>query len=305
MLSDRLTRGFTLVELLVAMAIIGLLVALLLPAVQAAREAARRMECANHLKQVGLALHMHNDTHRALPHNGAWDGQQTIPRASNGGQFTPATNDFAAGQTYHWGIGDPRRSPLRQTGSWLFAILPFAEQNSVYDSRAWETAVAIYVCPSRRAADAHEVAASDEYGEYDGGGWRWGKSDYAGNSLLMAGLPEERLQSCKRLDDVRDGLSNTILAGEKAVDPAVQVPTSWYWDEPFFLGGSGGTARRGLALMRDAVENDYKTNWGSPHPGVAQFLLGDGSVSGIAYEISWQEFSAMLTPSAGDVAPSR
>ncbi len=303
MLPDRCSRAFTLVELLVAITIIGILVALLLPAVQAARETARRLHCSNNLKQIGLALHMHDDSHRVIPHNGGWDGQQTIPSAS-GGDFTPSTTDFATGETYQWGVGDPRRPPRRQTGSWLYAILPFVEQKNIYYSRSWKTAVALYICPSRRSAEAHEVVAGDDYGTYEGGGWPWGKTDYAGNSLLVPGLPAESAESCKRLADVRDGLSNTILAGEKAIDPAVSTSTSWYWDEPFFLGGSGGTVRRGVAVVRDAVGNDYKTNWGSPHPGVAQFLLGDGSVSGVAYEISWEEFSAMLTPSAGDVASS-
>jgi prepilin-type N-terminal cleavage/methylation domain-containing protein/prepilin-type processing-associated H-X9-DG protein len=303
MLPARRTRAFTLVELLVAIAIIGILVALLLPAVQAARESGPRMQCANNLKQLGLAMHTHNDTHRIIPHNGGWDGAQTIERAS-GGQFTPSTTDYSTGQTYRWGVGDPRRPPQYQTGSWLYAILPFIEQKNVYNTRSWETAVSIYICPSRRSAEAHQIVPSDDYGDYESGGWRWGKTDYAGNSLLTPGLPEQRREFCKRLADVRDGLSNTILAGEKACDPAVQTSHSWYWDEPFFLGGSSGTARRGVALVRDAVGNDYKTNWGSPHPGVAQFLFADGSVSGVAYEVSWQEFSAMLTPSAGDTGSS-
>jgi prepilin-type N-terminal cleavage/methylation domain-containing protein/prepilin-type processing-associated H-X9-DG protein len=294
--------AMTLVELLVVIAIIGVLVALLLPAVQAAREAARRTHCANNLKQIGLALQMHDDAHGVLPNNGGWDGKQTIP-STGGSPFTPWTEDFAAGKTFQWGVGDPARPPWEQTGSWLFSILPFVEQKNVYDARSWTVPVALYVCPSRRSAEAH-VPAGDAYGNYNGGGWAWGKSDYAGNNLLMPRLPSDPAVRWERLASMRDGLSNTILAGEKAFDPAVQTATSWYWDEPFFLGGSGGTARRGLAVIRDAVGNDYKTNWGSPHPGAANFVFGDGSVRKIAYEISWEDFSALLTPHAGDIAPS-
>jgi prepilin-type N-terminal cleavage/methylation domain-containing protein/prepilin-type processing-associated H-X9-DG protein len=295
-------NAFTITELLVVITIIGILIGLLLPAVQSAREAARRMHCKNNLKQIGLALQMHNDLHGVLPNNGGWDGKQTIENVG-GSPFTPSTEDFAAGKTFRWGVGDPARSPEHQTGSWLFSILPFVEQKNVYDTRSWTVPVELYICPSRRTAEAY-VPTGDAYGNYDGGGWAWGKSDYAGNGLVMPRLPSDPLVRWERLASIRDGLSNTILAGEKAFDPEVQTPTSWYWDEPFFLGGAGGTARRGLGVVRDAVGNDYKTNWGSAHPGSANFVLGDGSVRSVAYEISWDDFSALLTPHAGDVAPS-
>src|SRR5437868_14411764 len=98
-----LRTGFTLVELLVVIAIIGVLVALLLPAVQAAREAARRMHCQNNLKQIGIAFHNHTDTFGHLP-TGGWG----------------------------WGwVGDADQGAgVKQTGSWPFNILPFIEQKA-------------------------------------------------------------------------------------------------------------------------------------------------------------------------------
>ena len=296
--------AFTLVELLVTIAIIGVLAALILPAIQHVRETAHRTECSNHLKQIGLGLQMHDQTQSMLPHNGGWDGRQTIPRAGGGGAFTPSTEDFSINQTFYWGVGDPARPPRLQTGSWLYAILPFVEQQQVHDQREWTVPVPLYICPSRRAALAYEVVARDPYGAYEGGGWAWGKTDYAANAFLIRGTVSKRADRCDRLSSITDGLSSTILAGEKAIDPTVQTPTTWYWDEPFFLGGSAGTARRGIALMRDAVGNDFKGNWGAAHPGGVQFVFGDGSVHTIGYDIAWKAFTALLTPAAGDSAPS-
>ena len=91
-----------------------------------------------------------------------------------------------------------------------------------------------------------------------------------------AGTAESALAS------ITDGLSSAILAGEKAIDPTIQTGMTWYWDEPFFLGGLGSTARRGLGLVRDVPGNDYKKSWGSAHPGGVQFLFGDGAAGGIS-----------------------
>lgn len=102
----RFKKGFTLVELLVVIAIIGILVALLLPAVQAAREAARRSQCANNLKQLGLALHNHHDVYQRLPPGGGQD-QQPFGTLTNGNG---------------WG------------SCWMVYILPYVEQSNVYDN---------------------------------------------------------------------------------------------------------------------------------------------------------------------------
>jgi len=101
--SKRICLGFTLVEMIVVLGIIAILVGILLPAVLSVRESARRTTCINQLRQVGVALHQFHDTHRVLPHNGGWEGEQQIPR-KQGGLFTPAT---VLKEPNYYGVGDP------------------------------------------------------------------------------------------------------------------------------------------------------------------------------------------------------
>jgi prepilin-type processing-associated H-X9-DG protein len=291
--SSRL-RGLTLIELLVVIGIIGALIGLLLPAVQKLREAASRTQCANNLKQIGLALQQFHDNDRVFPSNGGWDGKQTIPSAA-GPAFTPQTLDFASGLTYSWGVGDPAFAPQDQTGSWAYAILPWVEQDAMFRQRQWTVGLPLYVCPSRRSAGAESVASADAYGRYEGGGWTWGKTDYAVNMAAFDNRPQ-----CYSTKRFKDGLSNTILVGEKAFDPSVQTAYSWYWDEPFFLGGSGGTSRIGLGILRDLTGIPYKDNWGSPHTSGAQFLFGDGAVRPLAFQTDITLFAALLSPDGGE-----
>ncbi len=291
-------RAFTLIEVLVVLAIIATLVSLTIPAVQMARESYYRTECQNNLHQIGLALLQFHTTFGVFPSNGGWDGKQTIP-STTGTPFTPTTFDYTTLQEYHWGVGDPNRAPTDQPGSWAYAILPYLDQNPIYRQPDYNGVVGTYICPRRRLVEAVAPVADDGYGRYQGGGWAMGKTDYAVNLFAFDNRP-----TCRSLSTFTDGPSQTILAGEKAFNPAVERPDSWYWDEPFFIGGSKGTSRGGLGLLHDNPGpwsvNPYKENWGSPHPADVQFLFGDGSVRPLTRDIDAATFAALLTPDGNE-----
>jgi prepilin-type N-terminal cleavage/methylation domain-containing protein len=291
--------GFTLIELCVVIAIIAVLIGILIPAVQKAREHAGVLTCENNLRQVGYGLVQFELDNHVFPSNGGWDGRQTIPDIF-GKAFTPTTFDFTVNDRYQWGVGDPRRSPTDQTGSWAYCILPYVEQHSAFSTPDWQAPVPTFICETRRAAIAETVANQDDYGQYEGGGWKWGKTDYAVNLFAFDNRP-----TCRMASSFTDGLSNTILVGEKAFNPRIEQSESWYWDEPFFLGGSKGTSRGGFALLQDNpgdwLANPFKDNWGSPHFNGVVFLFGDGAVRLVPRSIDAAVFSALLTPDGGEV----
>lgn len=235
-------RGFTLVELLVVIAIIGILVALLLPAVQAAREAARRTQCLNHLKQVGLACQLHEGAHGFYP-SGGWG--------------------------FRW-MGDPDRGAgENQPGGWVYSLLPFIEEGVVHglggglsaaDKRAALTlqkshVLPMLVCPSRRAArgypgdelsynaDEPGVVAKSDYAANEGTKLTFGEGptleclnlfpecDWrVQNSIRTNAWVLDRLRnyfdgmfsirSAVRPRQVTDGLTHTVLVAEKYVHVA-------------------------------------------------------------------------------------
>lgn len=279
-------NAFTALELLVVFGIIGVLMALLLPAIQHVRESANRLTCANHLKQIGLACIQHHTIYRMFPSNGGWDGRQTL-KAVNGRPVYVYSWDAETAQTFYWGIAQPSLPPRQQTGSWAFAILPFLEQDAVYKQRQFAFAYEVYFCPSRRSPRA-DVPVDDIYGVYSAGGLAWGKTDYAANAQAIPNRP-----LCFSIADLSRGTSNTLLVGEKSVNPLNYKTGTWYWDESIFTGGSGGTQRGfgarpgdGYALLRDSgsMGMSFRYNWGSHHFGGSQFVHADGSVNLLTYD---------------------
>lgn len=262
--------AFTLIELLAVIAILSVLIALLLPAIQAAREAARRTACTNNLRQLGVALQNHVSQHKKFPNNGGFT-EDSLIRATDGSMTHISTFSFAEVTNLKWGVGQAGKQPAEQPGSWGYALLPYVEQNNAYQNVDFKQLQPLFLCPTR-ARPVPEPTQDDLLGSYESGGWAWAKTDYAGNKFGIPNLPE-----IFGPQDIRDGLSNTIAIGEKAFNPLRQLPTSWYWDEPLFSGGSDGTVRDGLKIVNEHQAVDFRWNWGSAHPGVAGFLFFDGS----------------------------
>ena len=204
----RRRAAFSLVELLVVVAIIGTLVGLLLPAVQQAREAGRAMACKNNLKQIGIALHNHHEAKKVLP----------------AGFTASAATDFT-------GATQPSTSP---GWGWAFHLLPFIEQNPLYTSRTnpsqsvavsplLATNVPTYRCPSDSAAAtfqvygsggavmASTVAAACSYAAYAGGDEC---EVTTGDGATFHGILYRN--SATRFKDITDGLSHTLAIGERA-----------------------------------------------------------------------------------------
>jgi len=283
-----------LVELLTVIGIVTVLVGILLPAAGSARESARRSQCQNRLRQLGIAIANFETRYQHLPGNGGTDRESTLV-STDGESVRPYTREFATGITRYWGVGDARRPTTGQPGPWSFALLPDLELGNQQDRASFAAAVSAFRCPSRSRGDALPPRA-DRYGFYESGGHSMAKTDFAANHLVLRDRPK-----VSSFSDLSDGLSQTILFGEKAFDGLVQTETSWHWDEPIYIGGSKGTAREGVKILTDGPGIDYADNWGSPHPSLAQFIFVDGHLQVIAAEIDPKVFAAMLSPAQGDL----
>lgn len=130
----------------------------------------------------------------------------------------------------------------------------------------------------------------------------WGKTDYAANDQIIRG----GVGNTTRLDQIRDGLSVSILVGEKAMDSRAAGKGGWYWDEPMILGGSGGTGRKGDRLLRDGpIHENAADNWGSPNSEGIAFLFADGSVRTLGYGVSPEIILALIRLGDGSKLPER
>ncbi|HEV7282140.1 MAG TPA: DUF1559 domain-containing protein [Pirellulaceae bacterium] len=271
------SRGFTLVELLVVIAIIGVLVALLLPAVQAAREAANRMSCNNNLKQIGIAIHNYHDTYKALP---------------------AAYIDVSPNGQPEWG--------------WSVAILPFMEQTGLYDQlrhqtlrlnqvyksgapaadRALlQTPIDNYRCPSDQS---QKLAENEQFGGSNH--FRVAKSNYV--ACAGWGASNDRNYPIDSLDsggllygnsylnfaDAFDGLSNTQLVGEREYRNKAAVWAGAGRNNSYGASGTLRTLFRGLFRINfyyigmPGSQDNIGKGQSSEHPGGTNILLGDGSV---------------------------
>ncbi|UUO05610.1 DUF1559 domain-containing protein [Blastopirellula sp. J2-11] len=288
-LRTRFHQGFTLVELLVVIAIIGVLIALLLPAVQQAREAARRMSCSNNLKQMGIALHNYHDTLGSFP----------------AGYISAKTDiNYSAS---NW--CDSMSTPVHGGHApWTVLLLPFIEQQNMYDQFAWDGNVyehrffdpggqdvpspnkdvlvpmEAYQCPSDAKIGENALRAS--YRGVQGGGPDSDSSCQGHSSNVRRFYTNGTLyvNSKTRFADITDGTSNVMVIGENN-HPHDSVGFSW--------AASGKNDSNGLPVCLTGFRYQLNANpsgswesftsaFRSDHPGGAQFLFNDGSVHFLA-----------------------
>jgi prepilin-type N-terminal cleavage/methylation domain-containing protein len=298
-------NAFTLVELLVVIAIIGILISLLLPAVQAAREAARRAQCSNHLKQIALACLNHESAHKHLPTNG-WG--------------------------WMW-VGDPDRGYGRkQPGGWVYNILSYTEESALRelgrgkaaaDKRAdaltlTKSPLPGFNCPSRRRAtlypcynpqgnnvDWTPLVARADYAINAGTAVSTcgGPPDIAAGDALPASQPcyeNPSLQPAQMtgisflkseitIAEIRDGTSHTYLVGEKYLNPDNYENGADGADNSSHYQGYDWDVNRWAAVdnlpEQDRIGLGLISNFGGPHAGAFLMSFCDGSVRGISYTI--------------------
>lgn len=279
-------RGFTLVELLVVIAIIGVLIALLLPAVQQAREAARRSQCLNHLKQLGLAVHNFHDTFNELP---------------------------------------PSRINTNYLG-WSALILPFMEQQNLYEQidltktyanqleEVQKASIATYICPSRRGVGSLTITPNSTQADI-GAAWDFATCDSHTSSIyrhanstgmiIIAEGNQNGYKSRTNMASVTDGLSNTLMIGERHV-PIPLIGNEITGGDGAVLSGWAYTSMRkagpgrGLAKGPNDTASTHGT-FGSWHPGICNFVLGDASVRSIKVTIDTENLGRLAQRADGGV----
>jgi prepilin-type N-terminal cleavage/methylation domain-containing protein/prepilin-type processing-associated H-X9-DG protein len=305
--------GFTLVELLVVITIIGVLVALLLPAVQSARESGRLVQCTNNLKQLGLGAQQHLEALGFYP-TGGWGGD--------------------------W-VGDPTRGfGRKQPGGWCYNVLPFIEMSVLHDQGAnvsdptgvgarkaanlpqVQTPLAMFICPTRRRCELYPFYNRTIYNLKSDAVTKCNKTDYAANvgdvgacekdglanSLTAADAKAESswpapsgwtgvtfCHSECRGNQVPDGASNTLLYGEKELDANHYRDSQVACDNhTMMLGFDNDTCRSSSqAPAPDRLGFSSTSLFGSAHFVGCNFVFCDGSVHLIRYSIDLATFNCL------------
>jgi len=316
--SPRRPRGFTLIELLVVIAVIGVLVALLLPAVQAAREAARRVQCVNNLKQMGSALHSYQGVHNVFPLGGY-----------GGGLGSPA-------------LWENPSIAARRLSSWGTAVLPYMEQGPLYNAinqdrwylhpentTAGATAISTYLCPSNPTSNLFKPNGDNAKFPPVG----FGRNDYAGNygERALRCYPARNCQNSYAeqgdssgrgvimppgtavitVQAIVDGTTHTIILGEAPE----ALHGLWIGHKNFLDQSAPINARYGPAASTPwescQVPNnspnlgklgcDFGQEFDSHHPSGANFLFVDGSVRFLKESINNKTLAALLSRKGREV----
>ncbi len=309
-LSVRPARGFTLVELLVVIAIIGILVSLLLPAVQAAREAARRMQCSNNLKQIGLSLHTFHDTRKFFPPGG----------------ISTSTTATALRTKQAFNI------PGGVTHGWAVFLLPYVEQQNLYDQYRFdldwrhatnrpvrEQQLSVMQCPSSQRNRFDQFNASG-FGTVQAAAGDYGVNNAIDSGLAALNLIDAQTQAAPNgvmrvnelhgFADIIDGSSNTTWICEDAGRPARFVTGrrvlagrvsggGWADRENEYI--THGFTSTGLASPGPCPINCTNNNEiYAFHPQGAMCMFGDGSVRFVSQTVDIRVIGRVLTRAAGE-----
>lgn len=274
-------RGFTLIELLVVIAIMGILVAILLPAVQAAREAARKAHCRNTVKQLGLALHLYHDVNKQLPAGYLWYDDTIGPGWSWGSALLPYVEN----------------RPLYDEIDFQRHIYGFAGANDP-NRRIAATPLPIFRCPSETGPDLVTVGFLSPYRSFPVAAqfpmplphtyllFNMATTSYAGNKDIGINPHLDTgilfLNSHLSFAEIVDGLSNTLALGEVTVDD-VPHASQWAGTPNQYSTGSLATTRA-APNTKPGLGNDRRI-YGSRHPGGVFFAMCDGSVRFISNDI--------------------
>jgi prepilin-type N-terminal cleavage/methylation domain-containing protein/prepilin-type processing-associated H-X9-DG protein len=305
----RSRRGFTLVELLVVIAIIGVLIALLLPAVQKVRESANRLQCKNNLKQIGLALHNYHDRMKGFPLGYFSNLSGPASRDSNG---NCTYNEIGPG--WGWGaflLDDLEQSNLKRQIRFDLKI------TDPLNASTREIPLPIFICPSE--VESGSITVVDANGNPI---CNVARSSYTAMNGVL-GVTSDAFDNNGvflrnrriRMADISDGLSNTLFVGERASNMSRAtwtgaltggiVPAQRYPDPADQLANAEADAALVLSHgSRDHIPNDQLVfdadAVSSFHTAGVNFLFGDGSVHNISNSIDGAVYEGLLTRAGGE-----